>query len=291
MVTVVEIPTIAIPAATPFYSNSDTLTISGMCMSGFTVTLSGDGNETQTCANSTYSFSVLKAIDGLYSFQITQSGETGTTSAGAPLVWVKKTSVAPPTITSPTTTPFSSAQATLSVVGGCETGATVALSGDAAGSTTCVSSLFAFSIPKIADGDYSFVLTQTDRAGNSAASNLEWRKYGISVSPNNPSLVVATQQVFTLSGGLGRIRRFSHHKQFWRDLRFRDTHLYNRDSRCGHRHTSSHRLSWRNSNCFHFHGRWCRRSFHFSGRKWRRSSETRRASLGRNAFRQSCRSI
>lgn len=203
MVTVVEIPTIAIPAATPFYSNSDTLTISGMCMSGFTVTLSGDGNETQTCANSTYSFSVLKAIDGLYSFQITQSGETGTTSAGAPLVWVKKTSVAPPTITSPTTTPFSSAQATLSVVGGCETGATVALSGDAAGSTTCVSSLFAFSIPKIADGDYSFVLTQTDRAGNSAASNLEWRKYGISVSPNNPSLVVATQQVFTLSGGSG----------------------------------------------------------------------------------------
>lgn len=203
MVTVVDVPTIAIPGSTPHYSNSDTLTISGMCMSGFTVTISGDASETQTCANSTYSFSVLKALDGLYSFQITQSGDTGTTSAGAPLVWVKKTSVAPPTITSPTATPFASAQATLTVVGGCETGSTVTLSGDGAGSMTCASSLFVFNVPKIADGDYSFVLTQTDRAGNTASSNLLWRKYAVSVTPNNPSLVVATQQALTITGGSG----------------------------------------------------------------------------------------
>lgn len=203
MVTVVDIPTIALPSSTPHYSNTDTLTISGMCMSGFQVALSGDASETQTCANSTYSFSVLKALDGLYSFQITQSGETGTTSAGAPLVWVKKTSVAPPTITSPTATPFASAQSTLSIVGGCETGATVTVSGDSAGSFMCASSLFAFSIPKLVDGDYNFVITQTDRAGNSATSNILWRKYGITVSPSNPSLVVATPQVLTISGGSG----------------------------------------------------------------------------------------
>lgn len=202
-VTVVEIPTIASPLTTPHYSRNDTLTITGMCMTGYTVSISGDASETKTCENSEYSFDVLKVLDGLYTFQISQTGSNGTTSAGAPLVWVKKTSVPPPTITTPSSSPFPSAQGTLTIVGGCETGSTIALSGDSAGTVTCANSLFAFSVPKVADGDYSFQIMQTDRAGNTASSNLVWHKYGISVTPNNPSLVVATQQALTITGGSG----------------------------------------------------------------------------------------
>lgn len=202
-VTVVEIPTIASPLRTPHYSRDDTLTITGMCMTGYVVTISGDSSEQKTCENSAYSFDVLKVLDGLYTFQITQTGTNGTTSVGAPLVWVKKTSVPPPSITSPASSPFPSAQGTLSINGGCETGATLAISGDSTGTANCTNSNFSFSIPKISDGDYSFLITQTDRAGNTASTNLVWKKYGISVSPNNPSLVVATQQALTISGGSG----------------------------------------------------------------------------------------
>lgn len=203
VVTVVDIPTIAVPLASPYYSRNDTLTITGMCMTDYSVTISGDLSETKPCENSQYSFDVFKAVDGLYTFQITQTGKNGTTSAGAPLVWIKKTSVPPPSITSPAASPYPSAQSSLTIVGGCETGATLTLAGDSAGTVTCSNSLFVFNVPKSADGDYNFVLTQTDRAGNTASSNLVWEKSEVSVTPNNPSLVVATQQPLTISGGSG----------------------------------------------------------------------------------------
>lgn len=202
-VVVIEIPTIAVPTTTPYYSKNDLLTITGLCMTGYAVTISGDASETQTCANSSYTFNVLKLVDGLYSFQITQTGDQKTTSVPAPLVWVKKTSVSAPLLTSPSASPFASAQAALSIVGGCDSGATLSLSGDAAGSTLCVNSAFSFNIPKLGDGDYNIQVTQTDRAGNVATTPLVWKKYAVTVSPNNPSLVVGTNQLLTLGGGTG----------------------------------------------------------------------------------------
>lgn len=202
-VTVVKIPTIASPLVSPHYSRDDTLRITGMCMTGNSVTISGDASETKTCENSEYFFDVLKIMDGLYTFQIAQTGIDGTKSAAAPLVWVKKTSIAPPTITSPAASPFLSSQSNLSVIGGCETGATITLTGDSGGTTACSNSIFAFNVPKTADGEYTFTLNQTDRAGNSASSLLVWRKFGIAVTPANPSLVVTSSQTLSMSGGSG----------------------------------------------------------------------------------------
>jgi hypothetical protein len=200
----VTIPTIAIPAANPFYSKDDTLSITGMCMTGHTVTLSGDENQTQICQNSAYSFSVLRIIDGLFSFQITQTNDSNTSSLPVPFVWVRKTSVAPPTILTPAVQPFLSAQAALTMSGSCESGATVKLSSDGATkTTTCAASAFAFNLPKASDGDYTIVIEQTDRAGNIASSSLIWKKYDLTLSPNNPSLVVGTAQPLTIGGGTG----------------------------------------------------------------------------------------
>ncbi|CAN5679616.1 hypothetical protein BH10BDE1_BH10BDE1_17310 [soil metagenome] len=202
-VAVVDIPTIALPSSSPFYSKNDTLTITGQCQTGFLVTLSGDSTDTQTCANSTYSFSVLKLMDGLYSFQITQTGEQKTTSVPAPLVWVKKTSVSAPQLTSPNASPYLSGLNSITLAGGCESGATLTLQGDGAGSTTCINSAFSFSVPKLGDGDYNISVQQTDRAGNSATSAVVWKRYGITVSPSNPSIVVGTSQALTIAGGSG----------------------------------------------------------------------------------------
>ena len=116
----------------------------------------------------------------------------------------QKTSVAPPVIVTPAVQPFLSAQAALAIAGACETGATVTLTGDGSTSTTtCLSSTFSFNLPKSSDGDYNLVVQQTDRAGNIASASLVWRKHDLTLSPNNPALVVATAQPLTIGGGSG----------------------------------------------------------------------------------------
>ena len=69
---VVAQPTIAFPAASPHYSRNNSLVISGMCVTGQIVQLSGSDSAQQTCAAAAYSFSVTKTIDGFYSYFITQ---------------------------------------------------------------------------------------------------------------------------------------------------------------------------------------------------------------------------
>jgi hypothetical protein len=202
-VAVIEVPTIALPTSSPYYSKDDTLTITGQCMTGYLVNLAGDATDSQTCANSTYNFSVLKLMDGLYSFQITQTGDQKTTSIPAPLVWVKKTSVSAPQLTSPAASPYFSALNSITISGGCESSATLTLQGDGNGTTTCVNSAFSFSVPKLGDGDYNIAVQQTDRAGNVATTSIVWKRYGITVSPNNPSIVVGTSQALTIAGGSG----------------------------------------------------------------------------------------
>ncbi len=199
----VAVPTIASPATRPFYSKDDTLTITGMCMTGYTVYLSGDTEDQQTCTSSQYSFSVLQLVDGLYSFQVSQSNDQQTTSAAVPVIWVRKTSVSAPTIISPSASPFASAQNNLSITGTCETGSTIALTGAATASTSCLSSAFSFVVNKVVDGDYTMTVQQTDRAGNSASSTVQWAKHELAVTPGTPTIVAATPQVFSISGGSG----------------------------------------------------------------------------------------
>jgi hypothetical protein len=199
----VSAPTIAVPSSNPFYSADNSVTISGMCQIEDTVMLFGAGAGEMKCVNSAYSFTIAKATDGLYPFLITQRHPVMGTSSPASFIWIRKTSVAPPIVTTPSTNPYSSTQSTLTIAGACETAATVTLSQDAVGSAVCQNSAFSITVPKAADGDYTITITQEDQAGNTAQTSLVWQKHILSITPANPVLVVNTPQVLALSGGTG----------------------------------------------------------------------------------------
>lgn len=196
-------PTILLPAANPTYSKTNSVVISGACADGYTVFLKGAKDDSMPCSNSSYTFTFTANVDGVYSFLVSQLSPKQAQSKAISTVWIRKTSVSPPVLTSPVLNPFFSAQNTLVVTGNCESGATVALSGDGADQTVCVNSTFTLNLPKSLDGDYALQVTQTDLATNTASVNLTWKKRALIVSPLNPFLVVGTNQVFSISGGSG----------------------------------------------------------------------------------------
>lgn len=195
--------TIASPLTSPHYSNGANLTISGMCMEGDTVHLGGDAVAHHACVGSSYSFTVSASVDGIYSYLIHQTDAYQNASSSLPLVWIRKTSVAPPALISPNITPYFSALDTLTFSGNCETGATITLTGDGVGSAVCAASSFSINLTKLADADYSVGVLQTDPAGNTASVSVQWRKHILAISPLAPSLVVNIPQVFTPGGGSG----------------------------------------------------------------------------------------
>lgn len=200
---VVPQPTIASPSTNPFYSQGNSLTISGMCQTGATVKLSGTASDQTVCLGSVYSFTVSKSSDGFYPYFISQIDGEGVQSIPLSLIWARKTSIALPVITSPVGSPYLSALASLTLNGNCETGATVTLTGDGTGTTTCANSGFSFNLPKGSDGDYNLQITQTDAAGNSASVSMIWQKHALTLTPTNPMLLVNSSQPLTISGGSG----------------------------------------------------------------------------------------
>lgn len=199
----VLVPTIAVPITNPYYSQGNSVDILGMCMTGYTVTLSGSTSDQQVCQNASFNFTIPKSSEGVYSFFIVQTSPGGINSSPVTLTWVKKTSIAKPIILSPSASPFMSAQAILAITGSCETGALVSLNGDGVGSTLCANSAFNLNLPKAQDGDYTLGVTQTDPAGNTASTAMIWKKHELIVSPTNPILEVMKSQVITVSGGAG----------------------------------------------------------------------------------------
>lgn len=196
--------TVATPSANPYYSNANSVTITGQCQSGFLVQVAGAFTTQMTCANSMYSFSASQGVDGSYTFFISQAdGKSNSLPSPLSFVWIRKSSVALPSLAQPSVNPFFSGLSSLSLNGSCETGATVSLSGDGAGTAVCANSIFSFNIPKPVDGDYTIGITQTDAAGNTAAISLLWKKYILAVTPTNASVAVGASQDFTITGGSG----------------------------------------------------------------------------------------
>lgn len=197
----VEAPTIASPAASPYYSQANSVTLTGMCQSGEEVLLSGDDAQQTVCSNSQYSMQITKTVDGVYSFYLTQKTADQRLSSPVAVVWMRKTSVAPPNILNPSASVFASDKQSLLIEGSCESGALISLTGDGVGYTTCLNSNFSLSLPKSVDGDYVIGVQQTDLAGNTASSSLTWKKHVLTLNPGNASVVVNTSFTFTLSGG------------------------------------------------------------------------------------------
>jgi hypothetical protein len=198
-------PTLATPQTNPYYSSGSAVTITGLCLTGDEVLLSGSATGVQVCANSAFSFNLSASVDGVYSYSVTQTDSgTGQVSEPAAFTWVRETSIAPPVLTAPTTNPFYSAESALVVSGSCETGATVAIAGGGPTvSGLCASSAFSLTVPESVDATYALTVSQTDPAGNIASIPLTWNKLTLSVTPSAPILVVNTPQVFTPAGGSG----------------------------------------------------------------------------------------
>ncbi len=220
-------PTITTPATNPFYSNQNTLTISGGCVSGNKVSISGDTSSTDTTctAGNTYSFTVNKSSDASYSFQLTQSDASGNVSPTTSLTWIRDTlSPAALTITTPINNPYASSDNSVTLAGACEAAASISVSGAETTSATCTGSgTYSVSLSQTSDGTYHYTLKQTDRAGNVSADLLfTWNRTTAlpftpvitvpAVSPyisnNNSVTITATcdigyspsQSVVTLSG-------------------------------------------------------------------------------------------
>ncbi len=204
--TVPTIPVVTTPSTSPFYSNGNSLTISGSCNDGQTVSMSGSATDSAVCASSSYSFTVNKGSDSSYSFSLLQSSGP-LESAATTVVWVRDT-VAPsaPVLTTPASSPLISNSNNLALSGTCEPNATVNLSGDASDSVLCsAGGTFSLNVSKSTDGTYAFTLNQTDRAGNSSASiNQSWTRdtlapAAVTVTSHSSPFLSNTNSI-TLSG-------------------------------------------------------------------------------------------
>lgn len=197
----VDSPTVALPAASPYYSQASSLSLSGMCETGVTVLMTGDDVQETLCVNSQYAMQVSKTTDGVYSFNLAQRTVDQKVSLPTVFVWVRKTSVPPPSLSNPSTSVFSSAKDTLTLEGHCESGSLIALSGDGIGYATCLNSAFSITVPKSLDGDYVIGVNQTDLAGNVASTSITWKKHALTLTPGNALVVVNTSFNFTINGG------------------------------------------------------------------------------------------
>jgi hypothetical protein len=193
-------PVVNQPEASPFFSSASTLTVSGVCVEGYTVSLSGDvvaadvmspdESLTQVCSGATFSFQIEKTSDQLYTFQFTQKNPAnGKSSAPTTLKWNRDTT-APltPTITKPLTSPITSGDSFITLEGGCEIGARVELSGAATVQKECLSGVYNFSLNQTVDGSYGYQVAQVDQAGNrSEPASFVWIR-----EPNIPLIPTIT---------------------------------------------------------------------------------------------------
>lgn len=152
------------------------ITVTGQCLTGATVYLTGDSIQSAVCASSAFSFTVTKASSGTYSLNFYQSNAFGA-SAAVKVTWIfDNVTPASVVISSPLSNPYNSGDSGISISGSCETGATVSIVGDHTASTTCAGGSFIFTgITKAVDASYVFDITQRDSATNvSAATTFTW---------------------------------------------------------------------------------------------------------------------
>lgn len=176
-------PTISSPANNSTRSQA-AFSLVGGCETSATVQVTGNiagSMNTGVCANSSYSIPVtVTSGSGAKVLQVSQTDAAGNTSPARQ--WTINLSVADttapsaPTITSPANN-SSVSQAAVTLVGTCETAATVRVSGSLSGSavtSNCSNSAFAIPITlSNGNGAKNLQVIQTDAAGNaSAASSL-----------------------------------------------------------------------------------------------------------------------
>lgn len=185
-----------------------TAVIQGTCESGLTVQISGSGVSSSTsasCTNGTFSSQVtISAQDGAKPVTISQTdtaGNTGTASRS----FVRDTTPPVLSITSPVEGSYIGSTTTL--IGTCEAGLVVTISGSGVSSNssvTCASNgSFTVNLPVSAgEGTKTFTATETDAAGNTSQVSKNYMKDTLApvVAILSPATNTQAQNGLTVSG-------------------------------------------------------------------------------------------
>lgn len=174
--TTIVAPTISSPSNN-LRTNSISQTITGVCISGNTVTVSGNitGSPlTTSCSSNAYSRAVsLTTGDAAKTINVTQTNGSITSPQASITINLDTTAPSAPTISSPSNGANVTATAQ-TITGGCETGATVNITGNITGApltVSCSSSSFSRSVTLTSgDGAKTLNFTQQDQAGNTSTS-------------------------------------------------------------------------------------------------------------------------
>lgn len=200
-------PTLSFVSPAVLSVSQGSVTLTGTCETGLTVSVSGDlTSSTTTCAGSSFSANVsLDGLDGVKSVIVSQtdsSGNTGSVSRNL----VKDTLAPSLTIASPGAGYRDQAGASIS--GTCESGLTINITGTgvSSGSASCLSGSYTYNILFTgAEGNKVVNLTQTDLAGNVGNVSRSFVKDVTAPAPliTSPAANFATQSSLNITGDCG----------------------------------------------------------------------------------------
>ena len=168
-------PVITSPATSPFTSNTTDLTVSGTCVTGYTVKLESGAlasevldpvsSLTQTCVAGAFSYTIHKAADASYIFNFSQT-DSVTVSPNTALTWVRDTTPPNTTISVFPSNPNLKLGATFNFTSS-EVGSIFECNLDSGGWNICTSPLV---YSTITNTNHVLEVRSTDVAGNVDAS-------------------------------------------------------------------------------------------------------------------------
>ena len=161
-------PTVTTPPVSPVYTNTNAVPISGSCVAGNQILVSGDLSATTTCSSTGgYSTLVMASVDNAYQLDVKQKNPLGVLSAAQTVLWVRDTVPPPaPVLTAPLTQTTQNNLNALVFSGSCENDAVVSITGDLSAQIPCASGSFSVPVTASSDGTYQLEIKQTDLAGN-----------------------------------------------------------------------------------------------------------------------------
>jgi len=194
-------PTVQSPAAISYGAVAlGAMTVTCTTSGSHTVYVYQDGSgtalHTQACSGSPLAMTLTgaSAAEGSHTYTVRQESG-GIFSGSVTITYVVDTTVTAPVLTGPVAvaaggsgTYSTGAVNSITLAGTCEAEATVSIAGSAAKTTACASAgTFSTSVSAFADGTYTYLLSQTDLAGNvSGQTSLAWTRQ--TVVPPTPTI-------------------------------------------------------------------------------------------------------
>ncbi|MCA9513333.1 MAG: hypothetical protein KC635_00165, partial [Myxococcales bacterium] len=172
-------PALLAPAATPWDGSEQTLAVTVGCTDGHTVHVTGDASADLPCDAGAATLLADPGADGTFTYVFTQEAPlTHNLSDALTVTWRRDTvAPGPVVVTTPAASPTATRGDALDLLGDCEDGALVGLSGAGDAATTCAGGRFALTLTATTDGDHDAVLVQGDAAGNvSEATVFRWTR-------------------------------------------------------------------------------------------------------------------